>query len=122
MKKSINNENLNFDYTSNYNFNNLNIDLIKAEMKEIKNKLNEKEEEINELKDKLNKQNLIQKDKIYKPLRKALETLINEINLNEKIKITIKELLNIALYSNEEIEKIFQFKENNVNIIGIFKF
>ena len=122
MKKSINNENLNFDYTSNYNFNNLNIDLIKAEMKEIKNKLNEKEEEINELKDKLNKQNLIQKDKIYKPLRKALETLINEINLNEKIKITIKELLNIALYSNEEIEKIFQFKEDNVNIIGIFKF
>ena len=113
-----NNENLNFDYS---NFN-LNLSLTKAELKELKNKLIQKEEKINELKQKIGTQILIQKEKLYKPLRQGLELLITEINLNDKIKEILKELLNIGLYTKEEILKIFEYKEKNMNIIGLFKF
>ena len=113
-----NNESLNFDYS---NFN-LNLSLTKAELKELKNKLIQKEEKINELKQKIGTQILIQKEKLYKPLRQGLELLITEINLNDKIKEILKELLNIGLYTKEEILKIFEYKDKNMNIIGLFKF
>ena len=109
--------NLNYDY-SNYN---LNLSLIKAEIKELRNKIKEKEEIIKELNHKIETQNLIQKDKLYKPLRFGIELLITEINLNDKIKEILKEILHICLYSNEEIVNIFLYKEKNMNIIGLFK-
>ena len=113
----------NNDGNLNYNYSNfsLNLSLTKAEIKELKNKLNEKEKKINELQQKIENQTLILKEKIYNPLRKALELLITEINLNDKIKEILKGILFICQYTNEEIVKIFEYKEKNMNIIGLFK-
>ena len=116
-KNIINNE-LNFDYT-NFNFN---LSLTKAEIKELNNKIKEKDEKINELKQKIGTQVLIQKDQLYKPLRHGLESLINEININDKVKEILHGLLTICLYNNDEIEKLFACKEKNINILGMFKF
>ena len=120
---SENNNINNNDGNLNYNYSNfsLNLSLTKAEIKELKNKLNEKEEKINELQQKIENQTLILKEKIYNPLRKALELLITEINLNDKIKEILKGMLFIFQYTNEEIVKIFEYKEKNMNIIGLFK-
>ena len=123
INTSENNNINNNDGNLNYNYSNfsLNLSLTKAEIKELKNKLNEKEEKINELQQKIENQTLIRKEKIYNPLRKALELLITEINLNDKIKEILKGILFICQYTNEEIVKIFEYKEKNMNIIGLFK-
>ena len=105
---------LNFDY-------NLNISLAKVEIKELNNKIKEKEEKINELKQKIKSQDLILKEKLYKPLRNEIESLITEIKLDNKIKDILKKLLKISLYNDEEIEKIFEYKEKNINILGLYK-
>ena len=107
----------------NYNYSNfsLNLSLTKAEIKELKNKLNEKKEKINELKQKIENLTLIQKNEIYKPLRKALELLITEINISDKIKEILKGMLYICQYTNEEIAQIFEYKEKNINIIDLFQ-
>ena len=84
--------------------------------------LNEKEEKIKLLNKNLERQTLLQKDELYVPLRNGLELLITEITLTNKIKEILKVLLNISLYNNEEIEKIFKYREKKKNIIGIFKF
>ena len=113
----------NVDGNLNYNYSNfsLNLSLTKAEIKELKNKLNEKKEKINELKQKIENLTLIQKNEIYKPLRKALEFLITEINISDKIKEILKGMLYICQYTNEEIAQIFEYKEKNINIIDLFK-
>ena len=105
----------------NYDYTNLNLSLTKAEIKELNNKIKEKDEKINELKQQIENQILIQKDKLYKPLRQNMEYLINEIKLNDKIKEILRELLNICLYTQEEIETIFENKEKNLNILGLYK-
>ena len=95
---------------------------IKAEIKELNSKIEEKDEKIKWLSQNLEKQTSSLKDKLYLPLRNGLELLIMEIDLNNKIKDILRNLLNISLYNNEEIEKIFKFKEKKKNIVGIFKF
>ena len=95
---------------------------IKNEIKELKCIIKEKEEKIEALNEDFQRRTLLQKDKLYIPLRNGLELLITEINLNNKIKDILKGLLNISLYNNEEIETIFKYKEKKKNIIGIFKF
>ena len=124
INTSENNNINNNDGNLNYNYSNfsLNLSLTKAEIKELKNKLNKKKEKINELQLKIENQTWILKEKIYNPLRKALELLINEINLNDKIKEILKGILFICQYTNEDIVKIFEYKEKNMNIIGLFKF
>ena len=98
------------------------LNTIKGEIKELNAKLEEKDERIKWLNQSLERQNLLQKDKLYIPLRNGLELLITEIKLTNKIKEILRVLLNISLYNNEEIEKIFKYKEKKKNIIGIFKF
>ena len=95
---------------------------IKEEIREMERLLEEKEEKINFLNENFERQTLLQKEKLYIPLRNGLELLITEINLTTKIKEILRTLLNISLYNNEEIEKIFKYKEKKKNIIGIFKF
>ena len=95
--------------------------LSKAEIKELNNKIKENEEKINELKQKIKNQDLILKEKIYKPLRNEIESLITEIKLDNKIKDILYKLLKICLYSDEEIEKIFEYKNKNMNILGLYK-
>lgn len=109
---------LNFDYS---NFN-LNLSLTKAEIKELNNKIKEKDEKINELKQKIEMNDLILKEKLYKPLRNEIESLINQIKLDDKIKDILIKLLKICLYNDEEIEKIFEYKNKNLSILGLFKF
>ena len=102
-------ENNNNEYLGHLNFNyNLNMSLSKAEIKELNNKIKENEEKINELKQKIKNQDLILKEKIYKPLRNEIESLITEIKLDNKIKDILYKLLKICLYSDKEIEKIFE--------------
>ena len=98
------------------------LNIIKAEIKELNLKIEKKEEKIKRLNQDLERQILLQKDKLYIPLRNGLEKLITEINLTDKIKDLLRDLLNISLYNNEEIEKIFKYKEKKKNIIGIIKF
>ena len=115
-------ENNNNEYLGHLNFNyNLNMSLSKAEIKELNNKIKENEEKINELKQKIKNQDLILKEKIYKPLRNEIESLITEIKLDNKIKDILYKLLKICLYSDEEIEKIFEYKNKNMNILGLYK-
>ena len=115
-------ENNNNEYLGHLNFNyNLNMSLSKAEIKELNNKIKENEEKINELKQKIKNQDLILKEKIYKPLRNEIESLITEIKLDNKIKDILYKLLKIFLYSDEEIEKIFEYKNKNMNILGLYK-
>ena len=117
-----NKENNNNEYLGHLNFNyNLNMSLSKAEIKELNNKIKENEEKINELKQKIKNQDLILKEKIYKPLRNEIESLITEIKLDNKIKDILYKLLKICLYSDEEIEKIFEYKNKNMNILGLYK-
>ena len=98
------------------------LNTIKAEIKELKNIIEEKNEKIKLLNQNLEKQTTSLKDKIYLPLRNGLELLIMEISLNNKIKDILRNLLNICLYNNEEIEKIFKYRDKKKNIVGIFKF
>ena len=115
-------ENNNNEYLGHLNFNyNLNMSLSKAEIKELNNKIKENEEKINELKQKIKNQDLILKEKLYKPLRNEIESLITEIKLDNKIKDILYKLLKICLYSDEEIEKIFEYKNKNMNILGLYK-
>ena len=115
-------ENNNNEYLGHLNFNyNLNMSLSKAEIKELNNKIKENEEKINELKQKIKSQDLILKEKIYKPLRNEIESLITEIKLDNKIKDILYKLLKICLFSDEEIEKIFEYKNKNMNILGLYK-
>ena len=115
-------DNNNNEYLGHLNFNyNLNMSLSKAEIKELNNKIKENEEKINELKQKIKNQDLILKEKIYKPLRNEIESLITEIKLDNKIKDILYKLLKICLYSDEEIEKIFEYKNKNMNILGLYK-
>ena len=115
-------ENNNNEYLGHLNFNyNLNMSLSKAEIKELNNKIKENEEKINELKQKIKSQDLILKEKLYKPLRNEIESLITEIKLDNKIKDILYKLLKICLYSDEEIEKIFEYKNKNMNILGLYK-
>ena len=115
-------ENNNNEYLGHLNFNyNLNMSLSKAEIKELNNKIKENEEKMNELKQKIKNQDLILKEKLYKPLRNEIESLITEIKLDNKIKDILYKLLKICLYSDEEIEKIFEHKNKNMNILGLYK-
>ena len=115
-------DNNNNEYLGHLNFNyNLNMSLSKAEIKELNNKIKENEEKINELKQKIKNQDLILKEKLYKPLRNEIESLITEIKLDNKIKDILYKLLKICLYSDEEIEKIFEYKNKNMNILGLYK-
>ena len=98
------------------------LNTIKAEIKELNSKIEEKDEKIKWLNQNLEKQTSSLKDKLYLPLRNGLELLIMEIDLNNKIKDILRNLLNISLYNNEEIEKIFKFKEKKKNVVGVFKF
>ena len=81
---------------------------IKEEIREMEKLLEEKEEKIKFLNENFERQTLLQKEKLYIPLRNGLELLITEINLTHKIKEILRTLLNISLYNNEEIEKIFK--------------
>ena len=97
------------------------LSIIKNEIKELNLKIEKKDEKIKCLNQDLERQIVLQKDKLYIPLRNGLEKLITEINLTNKIKDLLRDLLKISLYNNEEIEKIFNYKEKKKNIIGIFR-
>ena len=97
------------------------LSIIKNEIKELNLKIEKKDEKIKYLNQDLERKFILQKDKLYIPLRNGLEKLITEINLTNKIKDLLRDLLKISLYNNEEIEKIFNYKEKKKNIIGIFR-
>ena len=98
------------------------LNAIKKEIKELNGIIQEKEEKIKMLNSNFGRETLLQREQFYISLRNGIELLITEINLTNKIKDILRGMLNILLYKNEEIEKIFKYKDKKKNIIGIFQF
>ena len=141
---NINNNNINNNFNNknnNNNYNNYNIqdilnekskleeneNLLLTQLNALKEEIKEHKEEIqklmtinNKYKIELENKEKLKKDKIIIPLRNALERLIYEIKLNNKIKEILNIILSLVYYSEEQILVIYQYKEKKKNFFNLF--
>ncbi len=62
----------------------------------------------------------MKKEEIIGPLRSALERLIGEIKLNNKVKEILTVILRLVCYTEEQIAIIYQYKEKKKNFFNLF--
>ena len=131
--KNNNNNNINYN---NYNIQDIlnekskleeNENLLLTQLNALKEEIKEHKEEIqklitinNKYKIELENKENFKKDKIIIPLRNALERLIYEIKLNNKIKEILNIILSLVYYSEEQILVIYQYKEKKKNFFNLF--
>jgi hypothetical protein len=62
-----------------------------------------------------------EKNELYSILRNAIERLIMEITLNNKIKEFLTVILRVLGYADEDIALIYQSKEKKKGFLNFFK-
>jgi hypothetical protein len=94
---------------------------IKQELKETRLFLEDTKRKNLELTQEIESQGTLRNQNLIGSLRNCLERLITEIKINAKIKEILIVLLRLASYTEEQIETIFKYKDKKKNIINIFQ-
>ena len=94
---------------------------IKEELKETREQVNVLVKENTVLKQELDNKTSMKKEEIIGPLRSALERLIWEIKLNNKVKEILTVILRLVCYTEEQIAIIYQYKEKKKNFFNMFQ-
>ena len=94
---------------------------IKQELKETRLFLDDANKKNLELAQEIQSQGTLKSQNLIGSLRNCLERLITEIKINAKIKEILIVLLRLASYTDEQIETIFKYKDKKKNIINIFQ-
>jgi hypothetical protein len=94
---------------------------IKQELKETRELLKESQKKNEEYLKEIESQGTFRNKNLIGSLRNGLERLITEIKINNKIKEILIILLRLACYTEEQIETIFKYKDKKKNIINIFQ-
>ena len=94
---------------------------IKQEVKETRSLLEEAKKQNIELAQEIQTQGTLKNQNLIGSLRNCLERLITEIKINAKVKEILIVLLRLASYTEEQIETIFKYKDKKKNIINIFQ-
>ena len=94
---------------------------IKQELKETRELLKESQKKNEEYLKEIESQGTFRNKNLIGSLRNGLERLITEIKINNKIKEVLIILLRLACYTEEQIETIFKYKDKKKNIINIFQ-
>ena len=93
-----------------------NENLLLTQLNELKKELKQSREIIDNLKGK----NFEYCREFLYPLRNALERLIFEIKLTNKIKEVLNIILSLASYTDEQIQVMYQYKEKKKNFFNMF--
>ena len=95
--------------------------LLSTQLVTIKQELKETNKKNLELAQEIQSQGTLKSQNLIGSLRNCLERLITEIKINAKIKEILIVLLRLASYTEEQIETIFKYKDKKKNIINIFQ-
>ena len=97
------------------------LNAVKAELKETREQVKQLIIENTHLKEELSDTNTLKKDDIIGTLRNALERLIYEIQLTNKVKEFLTVILRVVGYSDDQISTIYQAKEKKKGFFNMFK-
>lgn len=97
------------------------LNAVKAELKETREQVKQLIIENTHLKEELSDTNTLKKDDIIGTLRNALERLIYEIQLTNKVKEFLTVIMRVVGYSDEQIATIYQAKEKKKGFFNMFK-
>ena len=96
------------------------LNVIKEELKETREQVNILVQENTTLKEELQAAKTLKNEEVIGPLRSALERLIMEIKLTQKIKEILTVILKLACYTEDQIFTIYYYREKKKNFLNMF--